>query len=289
MIKAKIAASSSIAPATGHWFRLYQIAAGAAVFIIGAMLWVGFQLHLYWLEYATLPAVGLVFLTLGWITHSFRKLIAGSLLFGTGLGFAAVLANVSQTNAEKVGLFGGLFGLGWFMVVFFSKMTSGKTAWWALILASLSVGVGVIFSDAPIGISAGLGVELILLALVFFAWGLVENKNGMVIAGGNLVGLGLGCIISWSDLFAVSILSKIGIFLIGFALGWVLILLFSNFSGEVTLWWALIPAGVMGIVGWGLYIGGRTFVFAEVIGNIGSIALIAIGLYLLLLRSGMRK
>ena len=156
-------------------------------------------------------------------------------------------------------------------------------------MASLCVGVGVIFSGAPIGAVSGLGIELVLLALVFFAWGLFEHKSGMVIAGGNLVGLALGCMFAWSDLFVVSVLSKIGVLLIGFAMGWVLIVLFSNFSGNAILWWALIPAGVMGIVGWGLYISGRPLVSVEVIGNIGSIALIAIGLYLLLLRSGMRK
>jgi hypothetical protein len=289
MIKTNLFESSNIAPSSKNWYRLYQIAAGAGILIIAGMLWMGFLFRIRWLENAALPTIGLLFLIVGWITQSFNKLIAGSLLFGIGLGFAAFLTSLYLTMVERVGLFGGFFGVGWLLVVLFSKRIIGKTAWWALIVAALSVGVGVVFSTSSRGLAAGIGVELALLALVLFAWGIVEQKNGLVIAAGNLFGLGLGFMFAWSSFFDASILSKFGVLLLGLAMGWVLIMFSSHFSGDVVLWWAMIPSGVMGIVGWGLYIGGRPFFSIEIIGNIGSIALIAIGLYLLLLRSGMHK
>lgn len=289
MIKVKYIESNDVAFSSVHWYRLYQAAAGAAVIIIGGMLLVGYQLNIEWLPYVTMPLIGLVFLIIGWIAHSYCKLVTGSILLGSGLAFTALLTNFGLTIAERVGLFGGLFGVGWVLIGIFSKLTTDRIAWWALIIASLSIGVGSLFSGLPIGVIAGLGVVLVFLALVFIAWGLVDQKSGMVITGGNLIGLGLGCMFAWSDSFVENILSKSGVMLVGLALGWVLIVFLSNFSGKAVLWWALIPAGVMGIVGWGLYISGRPVVSFEVIGNIGSIALIAIGLYLLLLRSAMHK
>jgi hypothetical protein len=215
--------------------------------------------------------------------------VTGSILSGAGGGFAVVLANTEFSIIGQIGLFFGLFSLGWLMIVLFSKLKSGKTAWWALILAAQSVGIGILFSGFVDSLMSGVGTELTLLALVFIAWGISEKKIGLVIAGGNLLGLGFSILIAWSNLLAESVLSKIGVLLIGLSLGWVLIIIFSYVSSNATVWYALIPAGIMGIVGWGLFFGGHPGFSAEVIGNIGSIVLIAIGLYLLLLRSGMRK
>ncbi|NTU75709.1 MAG: hypothetical protein HGA86_06275 [Anaerolineaceae bacterium] len=68
-----------------------------------------------------------------------------------------------------------------------------------------------------------------------------------------------------------------------------MITLFSKFITNKIIWWPLIPGGILAMVGWGLYIGGDPDNAASFIGNTGSIALVLVGAYLLLLRRGIRS
>ncbi|MEM5774302.1 MAG: hypothetical protein AAGU05_04815, partial [Anaerolineaceae bacterium] len=76
--------------------------------------------------------------------------------------------------------------------------------------------------------------------------------------------------------------------LVIFGLGWLLITVLSRFVIEKPVWWPLIPGGILVMVGWGLYIGGNPSNALNFVSNTGSIALIMLGLYLLLLRRGIR-
>jgi hypothetical protein len=77
--------------------------------------------------------------------------------------------------------------------------------------------------------------------------------------------------------------------LVWFALGWMLITVFSRVITTRFVWWPLIPGGILGVVGWGLYIGGNPSNALTFISNTGSIAMIIIGAYLLLLRQGIHR
>jgi len=86
-----------------------------------------------------------------------------------------------------------------------------------------------------------------------------------------------------------SALSRTGIMLVAFALGWGLITVFSRVIKSAFVWWPLIPGGILAMVGWGLYIGGNPENALSFIGNTGSIGLIIFGVYLLLLRRGIQR
>ena len=73
------------------------------------------------------------------------------------------------------------------------------------------------------------------------------------------------------------------------AIGWGLITVFSRVITDKFTWWPLIPAGILAMTGWGLYIGGNPDNALGFIGNTGSIVLIILGIYLLLLRHGISR
>ena len=87
---------------------------------------------------------------------------------------------------------------------------------------------------------------------------------------------------------AVNTLAQTGIMLVCIGLGWLLITVFSRVITAQFVWWPLIPGGILAVVGWGLYIGGNPNNALSFIGNTGSIALILFGIYLILLRRGIR-
>jgi hypothetical protein len=74
-----------------------------------------------------------------------------------------------------------------------------------------------------------------------------------------------------------------------FSLGWALISLLSGYFYDRIVWWPLIPAGVLSVTGWGLFIGGNPSSSKMLLGNTGSFALMILGLYVLLLKSGLNK
>ena len=77
--------------------------------------------------------------------------------------------------------------------------------------------------------------------------------------------------------------------LVWFALGWVLVTILSRVIEKRFLWWPLIPGGVLLTVGSGLYIGGDPESTLGFLGNTGSIGLILFGIYLILLKFGIKK
>ncbi len=82
---------------------------------------------------------------------------------------------------------------------------------------------------------------------------------------------------------------KTGSMLVILAIGWGLITVSSRVITDKFTWWPLIPAGILAMTGWGLYIGGNPDNALGFIGNTGSIVLIILGIYLLLLRHGISR
>jgi hypothetical protein len=127
------------------------------------------------------------------------------------------------------------------------------------------------------------------LGLVFLAWGWTRKLLGLIIPGCILVTVGPGISFAWSQSSNPQGLIETGVMLVWFALGWLLITVFSRMMYKKFIWWPLIPGGVLAMVGWGLYIGGNPSNALGFVGNSGSIGLIIFGVYLLLLRFGMQK
>lgn len=123
------------------------------------------------------------------------------------------------------------------------------------------------------------------LGVVFLAWGVVSRQSGLFIPGGILSGLGLGTLLMvgpWSDNFSGD--QEPAVFLLAFALGWVLIPLFATIFTNEHHWWALIPAAIIGAVGVALLMGEMGLTVLKIFGYLWPLALVVLGLYIIFKR-----
>ena len=117
------------------------------------------------------------------------------------------------------------------------------------------------------------------LGIGFIAWSILGRNKGLMIPGGIMSGIALGSILAESAL-ATRLEGDAagGLFMLGFAAGWVAITVLTLlFFGDFQ-WWPLIPGGIMALIGIGIFTDG---VLLELLGQIGRfwpVILIAIGL-----------
>ena len=154
----------------------------------------------------------------------------------------------------------------------------------------LLIGIGVLFLlnqffDLP-GLENVAIFFVLGLGLFFLAWGVYSREAGLMIPGGILTGIGLGiALVAGPFEFEDGNLSG-GVFMGAFALGWLLITIFTALFSDETQWWALIPAAIMAIISGALLIAGPFMVILEWLGKLWPLALIIGGIAILL---GARK
>lgn len=123
------------------------------------------------------------------------------------------------------------------------------------------------------------------LGIIFLLWGLLTRQSGLLIPGGILGGIGLGILLITGPYEIASEELQGGVFMLAFAFGWFLIPILSTiFTGD-NHWWALIPGGIMALIGGGLLFGGAALAVLEFLGQIWPVFLILIGIFLILRRS----
>jgi hypothetical protein len=196
----------------------------------------------------------------------------------------SALAPVERAGIALIGVslgFGGISGL---LLLLYRKF-----AWWPLIpFATIgSTGFSLAFTKA--GIFDFVLYLLTGLGLVLLAVGVYKRLIGLIIPGCLLVTIGPGTALAWGGMTGANSLAQTGVMLVWYALGWGLITLFSRVVIEQFVWWPLIPGGILAMVGWGLYIGGNPGNAISFISNTGSIVMIIFGVYLLLMRRGIRR
>jgi hypothetical protein len=126
------------------------------------------------------------------------------------------------------------------------------------------------------------------LGLSLLIWGMAEKLFGLIISGSILLGIGPGIYFGWRDVEDINALAQTGVMLVFFAFGWFLITVLARRIYGKFIWWPLIPGGILAVAGWGLFIGGDPSNALGFIGNTGTIAILVFGLYLVLMRKGMR-
>ncbi len=91
---------------------------------------------------------------------------------------------------------------------------------------------------------------MLALGLSMLVFGAITRTAGWIIPGGILSGIGLG-IFALEGPFAsqLSSVDEGGIFLLAFAIGWFTITIVSALVKAGRLFWALIPGGVMALIG----------------------------------------
>lgn len=115
---------------------------------------------------------------------------------------------------------------------------------------NLGVGIGLIAIGAVLllGNIFELGIFLVLLlGLVFIAWGIGTHTAGLLIPGGILSGIGTG--IALEALLPGTNDLDGGVFLLSFAAGWFSIVVLSRVFTHEPQWWPLIPGGIMAGIG----------------------------------------
>ena len=211
-------------------------------------------------------------------------------MIGAGLGSVFAISTMdSLPAAPRIGVLLVGFGLGWFLITLLSIFILHHITWWTLVPAGtfICLGLCLIFTSLRLldfVLFLGMGVGLPLLV-----WGIFRHILGLIIPGCIVTTVGIGIFMAWQGSGEANSLAQTGVMLVWFAIGWGLITLFSRSLFQKFIWWPLIPGGVMAVVGWGLYIGGNPDNASTFISNTGSVALIIIGLYLLLIRRGIQQ
>lgn len=263
--------------------------AGIVLLTAGVLIALDQFLETGWLFLIILPIIGIILLMDGILTKSLGFVISGSLVSGVGFGtLLAFYVMVGKSWPTRIGLLLGTVAIGWFAITGFSAILIHKNTGWALIPGAVFASVSTCFLftsmqlvDFVFFIGLGLGICLLI-------WGATSRLIGLIIPGCILAGIAPGIYHAWRIIPVKNALSQTGLMLVWFALGWGLITVFSKVINEKFIWWPLIPAGILVMVGCGLYIGGKPENAVTFIGNTGSVGLIIFGLYLLLLRRGIR-
>jgi hypothetical protein len=262
--------------------------AGIMLLVCGGTILLDQTLQTGWLSQTVVIAAGLLLAAGGLLARSMLWTLCGGLFAAVGAGSFFLLLAVEQPWSTRLGVFLVCFGLGWLLVLMACVLFLEQKPWWALLPGGLSAALGICFLFSPLRLVdfilyAGLGIGIPLLA-----WGSLKPLMGLIIPGCLLLGAGVGIYLAWAEVLESTDLAQTGIMLVFFALGWVLITLFARLVTTKLIWWPLIPGGILAVVGWGLYIGGNPNNALSFISNTGSITLILFGIYLILLRRGIR-
>jgi hypothetical protein len=235
------------------------------------------------------------FITAIWLGFSIRHknqpgFIVLTLLIGLSLStIVLVLPLFSSAWPIKIRLALVFAGLPWIAIWLLSRKLFPVVLWWPIIPGAVLCGgaLGFTFSsmqffDYLFFVGTSLGAGLLI-------WGIGKKLFGLIIAGSLVLTVSPGIAFSWKWITPVGVLSQIGIMLVWFALGWALITIASRVVTDKFIWWPLIPAGVLAMVGMGLYMGGNPTIASAVLSNSGAMGIILFGLYLTLMRWRVKR
>ncbi len=244
----------------------------------------------YWIFTLCVPLLSLFWLYICISRKNSPGFIVFSLLSGISLGITLWLVLQPDTSREFRNAFtflcfaGGFFGL-WI----FSRKINGNVWWWPVLPAFISLGASAWLFRGNLDIldiifffGTAIGVGLLF-------WGIGQKLFGLIIAGCLTLTIAPGIYFSWKWIVLNSILSQIGIMLVWFALGWGLITITSRVINDKFNWWALIPGGVLAMVGLGLYLGGDPMIAEAVLSNSGVMGVILLAVYLTLMRTRFKQ
>lgn len=127
-----------------------------------------------------------------------------------------------------------------------------------------------------------------MLAVGFIVAGMLTREAGWFIPGGILGGLSLGIYLQEGP-FRFAGEQRDGVFMLAFALGWFSITLLSRLFTRERHWWALIPGGVMTLIGLAALGLGSAARLLQLAGALWPVALIGAGLSILFQRWRQRR
>jgi hypothetical protein len=123
---------------------------------------------------------------------------------------------------------------------------------------------------------------VLLLGVIFLAWGVAIRHPGPLIPGCILTGLGVGIVLSQWLSTSISGQAQGGLVTLGLGLGFLLIMPIQQFVTRQTAhWWPLIPGGILTLTGFGLLLGDAGLTMLSWVGRLWPLAVIGVGIALL--------
>ena len=127
----------------------------------------------------------------------------------------------------------------------------------------------------------------LLLGVGMLILGCATRRGGWIIPGGVLTGIGLGILVSEGPWHFPG-MEQNGVFLLCFAFGWFLITALTYAFTNCTQWWALIPGGIMAVIG-AILVVTHGNIRWENLNMVYAVILITVGLVLLFSRGRSKK
>lgn len=263
---------------------------GMLLVLVGCIYVVATQIEISWLPFVApllffVIQTGLAFAEKNSLDFLFCN-FGLSACIGCVIFFSPI---ISIPVIARIGAVILVFGISFLLVDVFQFYKNRKAGWWAFF-----VGLTICFTGIPF-----LKLELSVMSLALWIslgvgggmalWGLAKRLLGLIIAGSLVSSMGFGVYAAWNQMVSSNGLTETGIMLVWFGLGWGSITILTRLRMTRTLGWPLIPAGILGVVGWGLYSGGDPNNALSFIGNTGSLGVLIFGLYFLLMRRGIRR
>lgn len=271
-----------------HEREIYKV--GFLLIGSGILLFLDQYLKTSWLSISIPAILGAIIILYGFSKGKRGLFIAGWIVLSVGSAFLLWMGNFFGTSlVSRFGQASMAFALCWFFLYILFNFLYHKRLWWVLLVAGIVGGVGYTLLFTPLSIFDFTLFVTLGVGIPFIIWGFYERLFGLVIAGLIVTTSGLGIYFGWNHHISNSGLIETGTMLVWFALGWLMITVCARFIFNKFVWWPIIPGGIIGMVGLGLYLGGGQGNTTGFISNTGSIALILFGLYLILLKFGMRK
>ncbi len=273
-------------------YEFYHLAPAIGVILVigGLLLFIDQKLQTGWIPIALPVIIGLVMLVYGIWAKDNKWNIAGLNVLGLGGIFFLLFQPFLKFDIFLL-LASGLilFALCWTGIFISTHILVKINYWWSLFIVLISLAVAIVFIVGDLSIlSFSLAISL-ALGIVFLIWGFFKKAIGLFIPGLLLITIGIGVYNGWATVGDVNGMRDTGIMLVWFSLGWILITICSRVFYKKFVWWPLIPGGILAMVGSGLYIGGNPSNALGFLQNTGSIGLVLLGLYLILLKYGLKK
>jgi len=268
----------------------YAPTVGLVLILAGILFLVDQRIKTNWLSLALPMFVSLFLLASGIVSKRQLFLIPGFILFGISAAFFILFQRMFHyKTVTLISAALGIFSFSWLLLFVAIAVIRKKMAWWALFVSSISAAVSYNFFVQDLRFIKFEFTISLAIGIVFLLWGMQKRSIGLLIPGLLVSTIGSGVYIAWNNSTEVNGLQQTGTMLVWFAMGWILITIVSRIFSKSFIWWPLIPGGVLAMVGLGLYIGGNPDNALGFVQNTGSIGLILFGVYLILLKYGMKK
>ncbi len=273
-----------------HTWEQFAPMIGVVLVVTGLLFLLDQRIKTNWLSLALPVFISLILLAWGIISKRRLLMIPGFIMFGLSAAFFILFQRIVNYKTFTL-LFAaiGIFSFSWLLLFVTLAVIRKSLAWWALFVATISGAVSInFFIQKPTLLTFVLTISL-AVGIVFVLWGTRKRQIGLLIPGFIISTSGAGVYFAWNDQVVSNGLQQTGTMLVWFALGWILITVISKIFSRKFTWWPLIPGGVLTMVGAGLYIGGNPANALGFFQNTGSIGLIMFGVYLILLKYGMKN